>query len=279
MEFLDCRKIKIDIFRDLKNKIDTLDRKLGLAVIQIDEDEASNIYINQKRKMALELGYEFNYIKLDSDVSEDYVLKLIDRLNNDDMVDGIVLQLPIPKHLDSDLIRNKISPVKDVDGITDVNLGKLLIGNNYLVSCTALGIMDILKYYDIDVWGANVVVVGRSILVGKSVFNLLINNDATVTLCHSKTKDIADITSKADILIVGVGKDNFLTGNMVKNGAVVIDVGINMVDGKVCGDVCVDSVKDKVKYITPVPFGVGQVTVAELAKNVYRAYKIRNVGD
>lgn len=280
MELLDGRIIKEKIFADLKPKIRELDKKLGFTVIQIGNNNASDIYIKQKRKMALELGYVFNCIKLDSDISEDYVLNLIDSLNYDDKVDGILLQMPIPKHLDYNIVRNKISPFKDIDGLTDINIGKLVTGNTKaLYPCTAIGIIDMLKYYDIDVDGANVVVVGRSNLVGKPIANLLVNNNATVTLCHSKTKDLESITSKADILIVSAGKANFITRNMVKDGAIVIDVGINKVNGKLCGDVNFNSVKDKVSYITPVPFGVGQVTIAELAQNIYKAHKFRNMLD
>lgn len=280
MELLDGRIIKEKIFADLKPKIRELDKKLGFTVIQIGNNNASDIYIKQKRKMALELGYVFNCIKLDSDVSEDYVLNLIDSLNYDDKVDGILLQMPIPKHLDYNIVRNRISPFKDVDGLTDVNIGRLVTSNTKaLYPCTAIGIIDMLKYYDIDVDGANVVVVGRSNLVGKPIANLLANNDATVTLCHSKTKDLKSITSKADILIVSAGKANFITRDMVKDGAIVIDVGINKVEGKLCGDVNFNSVKDKVSYITPVPFGVGQVTIAELAQNIYKAHKFRNMLD
>lgn len=280
MKILDGRLVKENILSDLKKKVSVLDRSLGLTVIQIGKNIASDIYVNQKRKMALELGYKFNYIKLDSDVSEEYILELIDRLNNDDMVDGILVQMPIPKHFNWDIIRNRISPLKDVDGLTDINLGRLVTDNtNSLYSCTAYAVMEMLNYYNIDVDGANVVVVGRSNLVGKPVFNLLINNNATVTLCHSNTKDLASITSKADILVVGVGKSNFITKDMVKDGAIVIDVGVNMVDGKLCGDVNFNDVYDKVSYITPVPFGIGQVTVAGLAKNVYKAYNIRKMLD
>lgn len=275
MILLDGKEVKSKILDDVKTNVSKLDKKLGLTVIQIGEDPASSVYVRQKEKMALEVGYNFDHIKLSSSISMSEVLEIIDRLNADDLVDGILVQMPIPKHLDAKVIQNRISPFKDVDGLTDINAGKLVHNIDTLVPCTPLGIMDILAYYKIDVEGSFVVIVGRSDLVGKPMYNLMVNHNATVTMCHSKTKNLASITKKADILIVAVGKPKMITKDMVKRGSVIIDVGINRVDGKLCGDVDYDNVVDKVKYITPVPGGVGPMTVAHLAKNIYKAHILR----
>lgn len=271
---LDGREVREKLLDDLKNKLDKLDKRLGLTVIQIGSSDSSNIYIKQKEKLAIELGYNFNYIKLDDDIWEDDVLSLIDELNDDSCVDGILIQLPIPDNLNSRKILDRISSKKDVDGLTCVNAGRLICNKECLIPGTALGIMDIFSYYNIDVSGKYVVIVGRSDLVGKPMFSMLINKNATVTLCHSKTKNLESITSRADILIVAVGVSKLITRDMVKRGCVIIDAGINVVDGKLCGDVDYDNVVDIVSYITPVPYGVGQVTTVELLYNVYRAYEL-----
>ncbi len=277
MKLLDGKIVKKTVLAELKEKVSKEKRLLGLVVIQVGEDPASVVYVRQKAKMAEKVGFNFNHIKLDSSVSEEELLNKIDEFNNDDNVDGILVQMPIPKHLNPKTIQNAISPLKDVDGLTDINMGKLMHNEEALVPCTPLGIMDLLKHYGIEVAGKRVVVVGRSDLVGKPMLALMINADATVTLCHSKTKDMSKITKKADILIAAVGKANFIKAEDIRNGCVVIDVGINrMSDGSLCGDVDFNSVKDKVSYITPVPGGVGQMTVAELGMNTYKAYLLRN---
>ena len=275
MELLDGKKVKLEILENLKKDLENFERKLGLVVVEVGDDPASLVYVAQKEKMAIELGYNFNHIKLDENISEAEVLKIIDELNNDDMVDGILVQMPLPAHLDAKKIQNSIDPYKDVDGLSDVNAGKLVHGVDTLIPCTPYGIMDILKYYNIDVSGKHVVIVGRSDLVGKPLASLMTNNNATVTLCHSKTKDLIKHTKDADILIAAVGKKGVITGDMIKKDAVVIDVGINRVDGKLYGDVDFETAKEKVSFITPVPGGVGQMTVAELAKNVVKAYTLR----
>lgn len=275
MELLDGKKVKLEILENLKKDLENFERKLGLVVVEVGDDPASLVYVAQKEKMAIELGYNFNHIKLDENISEAEVLKIIDELNNDDMVDGILVQMPLPAHLDAKKIQNRINPYKDVDGLSDVNAGKLVHGVDTLIPCTPYGIMDILKYYNIDVSGKHVVIVGRSDLVGKPLASLMTNNNATVTLCHSKTKDLIKHTKDADILIAAVGKKGVITGDMIKKDAVVIDVGINRVDGKLYGDVDFETAKEKVSFITPVPGGVGQMTVAELAKNVVKAYTLR----
>ena len=277
LKLLDGKVVKTMALEGLKKLVNEIERPLGLTVIQVGDNASSNIYIKQKRKMAEFLGFNFNHIKLEDDVTLEGILRIIDELNNDEEVDGILVQMPVSEHLDSKVIQNAINPLKDVDGLTDINMGKLVHKKECLVPCTALGIMELLNYYNIPVISKNVVVVGRSDLVGRPVAELLINASATVTLCHSKTKDLASITRGADILIVAVGKSRLITKDMVKDGAVVIDVGINKLeDGSLCGDVDFENVKDKCSYITPVPGGVGQMTVLELGINTYKAYLLRH---
>ena len=275
MEIMDGRELKERKLNELTNKLDTLDKQLGLAVLQIGDDEASKVYIRQKENTATKLGYSYIHKHFPSNVTQDEVIKEIESLNNDDGIDGIIVQMPLPKHLNEAEIQNTIDPLKDVDGLTYVNTGRLVQNVPGLVPCTPKGIIDILDNYNIGLEGANIVVIGRSILVGKPIASLLTNRNATVVLTHSKTKDLANITRNADIIIAAVGNANFVTENMVKDGAVVIDVGINRLDGKLCGDVDYDNVKDKCSYITPVPGGVGPMTVYELMNNVYEAHILR----
>lgn len=276
MQILDGKEVKRIKLEELKNEVLKLDRPLGLTVIQVGDDSASNIYVKQKSKMANNLEFNFNHIKLEENVTEEEVLKIINSLNRDNCVDGILVQMPLPEHLNSRIIQNTISPLKDVDGLTDINMGMLVHKKNCLVPCTPLGVMELLKYYNIDVAGKNVVIVGRSDLVGRPMAEVMINNDATVTLCHSKTKNLKDITKNADVLVVAVGKAKLITSDMVKDGVVVVDVGINRLeDGSLCGDVDFDDVSSKCSYITPVPGGVGQMTVLELGYNTYKAYLLR----
>lgn len=274
MELLDGKKAKLMILEDLKEQLLTIDKKLGLTVIQVGNDPASNTYIGQKQKMADLLGYNYKHIKLEENVSEEELLKIIEEENNDENVNGILVQMPIPKHLNQKKVQNAVSPLKDVDGLTDINMGKLIHNEDALIACTPMGIIDLLKYYDIPIQSQNVVIVGRSDLVGKPLYSLMLNNNATVTICHTKTKNIRYFTSNADILVVAVGNPNMIKKEDVKQGAIIVDVGINRVDGKLCGDVDFEDVKDKVSYITPVPGGVGQMTVAELGKNTYKAYML-----
>ena len=276
MKLLDGKEVKLKILEDLKQKLLNLNEKLGLVVIQIGNDPASDVYVRQKKKMAEDLGYNFNHINLDENVNEDEILAIIDKLNNDDMVDGILVQMPIPSTLNVKRIQNAILPYKDVDGLTDINIGKLVHNEDSLVACTPMGIIDLLDYYNIDIEGKNVVIIGRSDLVGKPLASLMINRNATVTLCHSKTINLDFYTKNADILVVAIGKPNFIKRDSVKDGAVIIDVGINrMANGMLCGDVDFDSVAPIVSYITPVPGGVGPMTVAHLAKNIYKAHILR----
>ena len=272
---IDGRDLKERKLNDLKFKLDNLGSQLGLAVLQVGEDEASKVYIRQKENAANSLGYTYIHKHFPVDVTQEEVINEIELLNNNDRIDGIIVQMPLPKHLNESDIQNTIDPLKDVDGLTYVNAGKLVQNVPGLVPCTPKGIIDILDNYEIGIEGANVVVIGRSILVGKPIATLLTNRNATVVLTHSKTKDLASITRNADIIIAAVGKANFVTEDMVKDGAVVIDVGINRLDGKLCGDVDYNNVKDKCSYITPVPGGVGPMTVYELMNNVYEAHVLR----
>jgi methylenetetrahydrofolate dehydrogenase (NADP+)/methenyltetrahydrofolate cyclohydrolase len=276
MELLDGKVVKAKLLEDLKEKVDKLDTKLGLTVIQVGDDPASSVYVKQKNKMAESLGFNFNHIKLDENIKEDELLNIIDEMNNDNSVDGILVQMPIPKSLDTKRIQNAIVPDKDVDGLTDINMGRLVHNRESLVPCTPIGIIDLLDYYNIPIEGKNVVIIGRSDLVGKPMATLMTNRNATVTLCHSKTSNLEFYTKSADILVAAIGIPKYIKKNMVKEGAVIIDVGINrMEDNSLCGDVDFDNVKDKVSYITPVPGGVGQMTVAELAVNTYKAHVLR----
>ena len=276
MQILDGKEVKRIKLEELKKEVLKLDRPLGLTVIQVGNDSASNIYVKQKSKMASNLGFNFNHIKLEENVREEEILKIIDDLNRNNNVDGILVQMPLPEHLNSRVIQNAIRPLKDVDGLTDINMGMLVHKKNCLVPCTPLGVMELLKYYNIDVAGKNVVIVGRSDLVGRPMAEVMINSDATVTLCHSKTNNLKDITKNADVLVVAVGKAKLITSDMVKDGVVVVDVGINRLeDGSLCGDVDFDDVSSKCSYITPVPGGVGQMTVLELGHNTYKAYLLR----
>lgn len=269
---LDGRKIKNEIMDELKLTVDKLEIKPKLVVIQVGDNEASNIYINQKKKMCEYIGYQFELKKYDEDIKEEELLTIIDKLNKDKMVNGILVQMPIPKHINADKIQNAIEYIKDVDGLTDINTGILFHNKEGLYSCTPLGIMELLDRYNINVRSKHVVIVGKSNLVGKPLIGLMLNKGATVTSCNSLTKDLGKYTNEADILVVAVGKPKLITSDMVKDGAIVIDVGINRYDGNIVGDVDYELVKDKASYITPVPGGVGQMTVAMLAKNILLAY-------
>lgn len=276
MEILDGKKVKLQLLEEVKKEVLKLERPLGLTVIQVGEDKASSVYVNQKKKMADMMGFNFNHIKLDENVSEEVLINLINELNHNDYVDGVLVQMPLPVHLDEKTIQNAVDPYKDVDGLTDVNAGRLSHGIDTLVPCTPAGIMDLLKYYSIEVSGKNVTIVGRSNLVGKPLSYLMTNNNATVSLCHSKTRNLKEYTKLADILIVAVGKPKLIKEDYIKEGSVIIDVGINRLeDGTLCGDVDFDNVAPLASYITPVPGGVGQMTVGELANNTYKAYMLR----
>lgn len=259
----------------LKEQVKDVPTQLGLAVIQVGNDEASKVYVRQKEKLALEMGYKFIHKVFEGNVNQNDVINYIKELNNDDTIDGILVQMPLPKHLDTTLIQNTIDPNKDVDGLTFINSGKLVQNMPSLAPCTPKGIIDILDEYEIPIEGKKVVVIGRSILVGKPIANMLTNRNASVSVCHSKTDDISFYTKNADIIVVAVGKAKYLKADMVKPNAVIIDVGINRIDGKLIGDVDYENVSELASHITPVPGGVGPMTVYELMHNVYVAHQLR----
>ncbi|MBQ8132282.1 MAG: bifunctional methylenetetrahydrofolate dehydrogenase/methenyltetrahydrofolate cyclohydrolase FolD [Bacilli bacterium] len=275
MELLDGKVVKKQILEELKQEVEKLERKPGLVVIQVGEDPASKVYVGQKEKMASAVGFQYEHLKLKENVTQEKIEREIKKRNKDNSVDGILVQMPLPKHLDSKKIQNLIDSKKDVDGLSDINSGKLTHNVDCLEPCTPKGIMEILEYYKIPVEGKNVVIVGRSDLVGKPLASMMLNHNATVTIAHSKTQNLKEVTKQADILVAAVGKKGLITEDMVKEGSVIIDVGINRVEDKLYGDVDFDGVKDKVSYITPVPGGVGQMTVACLGKNVLKAYRLR----
>ena len=274
-KIIDGKKISGEIKEELKEKVAKFKVKPTLVVISVGDNPASKVYVGQKEKCANYIGLNYKHMHYDS-ISDDDLVKVIEKINKDKSINGVIVQLPLPDGMDETRIVNTIVPEKDVDGLTYLNAGLLLNNETSLVSCTPKGIMELLKRENVNLVGANAVVIGRSILVGKPMMNLLINANATVTMCHSKTKDLAKITKKADVLVVAIGKKHFVTRDMVKRGAVVIDVGINRVDGKLYGDVDYDDVYSKVKKITPVPGGVGPMTVVMLMKNVIESYEKQN---
>lgn len=250
---------------------------IGLAVIWVGDDPASQVYVRNKIKACDEVGIKSFLCKLPAESTFDEVAGTIRYLNENPDVSCMILQLPLPKHLDENSLLDLIDPEKDVDGCHYVQKGRLWTGRDSLVACTPYGVMKLLEYYDIPLEGKNAVVIGRSNLVGKPLAQLLLDANCTVTICHSKTQNLAEITSRADIVCVAIGKAKFLTSDMVKNGAVVIDVGMDRDEnGKLCGDVDFDSVAPKCSFITPVPGGVGPMTVTMLLANTVKAYKAQN---
>ena len=248
----------------------------GLAVILVGEDPASKVYVSNKKKACEYIGINSFEYKLPESTTEAELLELIDKLNNDDTVSGILCQLPVPKHINEDAIINAIDPKKDVDAFHPVNVGKIMTGNYDFVPCTPAGVMELIKESGVEVSGKECVVIGRSNIVGKPMAMLLLHQNGTVTVCHSKTKDLSEVTKRADILVVAIGRAKFVTADMVKEGAVVIDVGMDRDEnGKLCGDVDFESVKDVAGAITPVPGGVGPMTIAMLMKNTVTAYKLQ----
>ena len=246
----------------------------GLAVIIVGEDPASKVYVRNKSKACDEVGIYSEVYELPESTTEEELLALVHRLNTDEKINGILVQLPLPKHLSDERVIAEISPEKDVDAFHTVNVGKIMLGDYDFLPCTPAGVMVLLEHYGIDVSGKECVVVGRSNIVGKPQAMLLLHANGTVTVCHSRTKDLASVTRRADILVVAIGKADFITGDMVKEGAVVIDIGMNRrEDGKLTGDVDFGSVEAKASYITPVPGGVGPMTITMLMKNTLTAAK------
>ena len=275
MELIDGKKLAKEIRENLKLKCYEL-KKEGinpkLAVIMVGEDKASKVYVKNKSKACNEIGIEFEEFILDENIEQKDLMELIQKLNNDKTVNGILLQSPIPRHLDINEAFKKIAPEKDVDGFNPVNVGKLSLNQDTFVSCTPYGIMKMFEAYNINLEGKDVVIVGRSNIVGKPLIQCCLNKNATVTVCHSKTKDLKEHTKNADIVIAAIGKSKFVTEDMIKKDAVVIDVGINRgEDGKLTGDVDFENVSKKASFITPVPGGVGPMTIAMLMNNVIKA--------
>lgn len=265
------------IREELKGEVENL-RKNGiipkLAVIMVGDNKASEVYVRNKSRACDEVGIEFEEFLKDENISQEELIGLIDELNNREDIHGILLQSPIPKHLDIREAFNRIDNKKDVDGFHPINVGKLSIGEDSFISCTPYGVIKMLEAYNIEIEGKHAVIIGRSNIVGKPLVQCLLNKNATVTVCHSRTQNIAEITKQADILIAALGKAKFVTENMVKEGAVVIDVGINRnEEGKLVGDVDFENVEKKASYITPVPGGVGPMTIAMLMHNVVKAAK------
>ena len=247
-------------------------KRPGLAVVIVGEDPASQVYVRNKHKACAEVGMYSEVHELPADTDEETLLSLIARLNADEKINGILVQLPLPKHLDEKKVILAIDPKKDVDAFHPVNVGKIMIGDFTFAPCTPAGVMELLHHYGIDVCGKHCVIIGRSNIVGKPQAMLMLKENATVTVCHSRTVGLADIVRGADIVVAAVGRPKFVTAEMVKDGAVVVDVGINRTaEGKLCGDVDFDAVEPKVSYITPVPGGVGPMTITMLLKNTLAA--------
>ena len=278
MTLIDGKKVAEKCKKNTEERIKKLNKMPGFAVIRIGEDEASKIYVRLKHKMSEELGINFTEYHLDEDVTQEELISLIKKLNADDKVDGILLQSPIPYHLNILEAFQTIAPEKDIDGFSPINVGKLVQRQECFAACTPTGVMTMLKEYNISIEGKHAVVIGRSNIVGRPMAELLLNANATVTICHSKTQNLADIVKTADILVVAIGKPKFITADMIKEGAVVVDVGINRIPDskKIVGDVDFENVKEKCSYITPVPGGGGPMTIMTLMDNVVTACERRN---
>ena len=248
----------------------------GLEVIIVGEDPASKVYVRNKERACEECGFYSEKYALPEETTQEELLGLIDELNHNPRIDGILCQLPVPKHINEQAIIDAISPEKDVDAFHPINVGKIMVGNFDFLPCTPAGVMQLLEEYDIDPNGKNCVVIGRSNIVGKPMAMLLLHKNGTVTICHSRTKNLKEVCAQADILVAAVGKADFVTADMVKEGAVVIDVGMNRKDGKLCGDVAFDEVNEKASYLTPVPGGVGPMTITMLMKNTLKAAKLHH---
>ena len=276
---IDGKELAKKIRQGLKVEVDKLREKKvypKLAVIMVGEDKASQVYVRNKSKACNEIGIDFEEFLLPSNITMEKLLELIEELNNRKDISGILLQSPIPKPLNIREAFNKIDYRKDVDGFNPINVGKLAIGEKSFISCTPYGVVKMLEEYNINPEGKNVVIIGRSNIVGKPLSQCLLNKNATITICHSKTRDIKAITKNADILIAAVGRPHFVTEDMVKDGAVVIDVGINRnEEGKLIGDVDFENVEKKASYITPVPGGVGPMTIAMLMNNCVESLKLQ----
>jgi methylenetetrahydrofolate dehydrogenase (NADP+)/methenyltetrahydrofolate cyclohydrolase len=274
-QLLDGKKIAEELREKVKQEVSSLEEKPGLAVILVGKEPASEIYVNLKVKKCEEAGIKSYKYELEEKTSEKELLELISKLNKDKKINGILVQLPLPGHISRNIIVSAVASEKDVDGFGPMNIGKLILKEPCLKPCTPRGIIKLIKSYDIELKGKNVVIIGRSIIVGNPVSQMLLNEEATVTICHSKTKSLKEHTLNADIIVSAVGKKNLVTADMVKKGAVVVDVGTVRDGKKLCGDVDFENVKEKCSYITPVPGGVGPMTIACLLENTVTAYKMQ----
>ena len=277
---IDGKEVSLFIKDRIKNETAQLIKNTGitpgLAVILVGDDSASHVYVRNKKLACEYCGFYSQSFELTEETTEEQLLELICELNKNDKIDGILVQMPLPAHINPDTIINAILPEKDVDAFNPENVGKIMLGEYSFLPCTPAGVMELLKYYNIDVSGKECVVIGRSNIVGKPMAMLLLHENATVTICHSRTKRLADVTRRADIIVAAVGKAGFVTADMVKEGAVVIDVGINRnADGKLCGDVDFEAVEKKASYITPVPGGVGPMTISMLMQNTLTSAKLK----
>jgi len=276
-QIIDGKELAKNIRLKLKDEVEELKKAEiypKLAVIMVGDDKASKVYVKNKSKACEDVGIEYEEHILPANTKMEDLLELIENLNNDETIHGILVQSPLPKGLDANEAFRTISPKKDVDGFNPINVGKLSLNQDCFVSCTPFGIIKMLEAYNIQIEGAHAVIIGRSNIVGKPLAQCLLNKNATVTICHSRTKNLKELTKQADILIAAIGKAKFVTEDMVKEGAAVIDVGINrMDDGKLLGDTDFENIKDKASFITPVPGGVGPMTIAMLMHNVVKAAK------
>ena len=278
-EIISGKLVSAKVREEIKNAVvafrEKYNRVPGLAVIMVGNNPASAVYVRNKHKACLEAGITSYEITFDENITEEELLAKIRELNADNAVDGILVQLPLPKHISEERVIETISPAKDVDAFHPENVGKIMIGNYTFLPCTPAGVIELLKHYNVQVEGKKCVIIGRSNIVGKPMAHLLLERNGTVTVCHSRTRELCEITKEADILVVAIGRANFVTGDMVKPGAVVIDVGINRLsDGKLVGDVDFSSVEPHVSAITPVPGGVGPMTITMLLKNTVTAAEI-----
>ena len=279
-QIIDGKAISANVKAQVKAEVEQLKEKgieVGLAVVIVGDNPASRVYVNNKKKACAEVGFTSYEYALPQETTQEELLDLVNKLNNDDKVNGILVQLPLPKQINENAIINAIRPDKDVDAFHPENVGHIMIGDFSFLPCTPAGVMEMLAQTGIETEGKECVVIGRSNIVGKPMAMLLLHKNATVTICHSRTKNLAEVCRKADILVAAVGKANFVTPDMIKDGAVVIDVGMNRLEnGKLCGDVDYDACFDKAGYITPVPGGVGPMTIAMLMKNTLTSAKIKN---
>lgn len=280
MALIDGKAVSLQVKQQVKQECDKLKAKgvtPGLAVIIVGDDPASQVYVRNKERACEECGFYSVKYALDADTTQDELNALIDKLNKDEKINGILCQLPLPKHLDDKEVINRIDPIKDVDAFHPVNVGAIMIGDYNFLPCTPAGVMELIHSTGVDVTGKKAVVIGRSNIVGKPMAMLLLHENATVEITHSKTLDLKSITKEADILVAAIGREKFVTADMVKNGAIVIDVGMNRDEnGKLCGDVDFENVKDKCSFITPVPGGVGPMTISMLMRNTLTAAKLQN---